>query len=232
MQQIRRSHERGHAHHGWLDSRFSFSFAEYHDPEHMGFRSLRVINEDHVSPDSGFPTHPHREMEIITYVISGALTHRDSMGNEEALRAGMVQRMSAGTGITHSEYNASPDEPLHLLQIWILPGESGLAPSYEDKEFPLDQRRNELRLLGSRDARDGSVKIHQDVDLYGGLFEDGKSHSFELGANRHAWIQVVRGGLKVNGHALEAGDAVAVRDEPRLDLKSTGETEFLLFDLG
>ena len=190
MHRIRRSSERGHADHGWLDSRFSFSFAEYHDPAHMGFRSLRVLNEDHIAPDSGFPTHPHREMEIITYVISGALTHRDSMGNEEALRAGMVQRMSAGTGITHSEYNASKEEPLHLIQIWILPGEPGLEPTYEDKPFPLEGRRNQLRLIGSRDARGDSVKIHQDVELYGGLFDDNGSHSFELGANRHAWIQL------------------------------------------
>jgi len=232
MHRIRRSHERGHNHHGWLDTRFSFSFADYQDPEHMGFRSLRVLNEDHIAPRSGFPTHPHREMEIITYVLSGALTHRDSMGNEQALRPGEVQRMTAGRGITHSEYNASEDEPVHLLQIWILPDEAGLEPSYEEKTFPLDERRNLLRLLGSRDAREGSVRIHQDVDLYGGLLDEGRSLEFDLAADRHVWVQLIRGGIEVNGHALEEGDAIALSEETRLALTARGESEFLLFDLG
>ena len=231
MHRIRRSHERGHNDHGWLDTRFSFSFADYQDPEQMGFRSLRVLNEDHIAPRSGFPTHPHREMEIITYVLEGALTHRDSMGNERALRPGEVQRMTAGRGITHSEFNASEDEPIHLLQIWILPDEPNLEPSYEEKSFPLDERRNSLRLLGSRDARDGSVLIHQDVDLYGGLLDDGQTLRFEPAEGRHVWIQLIRGGLEVNGHALTAGDAIAISEESRLALTATGEAEFLLFDL-
>src|SRR5581483_6022908 len=195
---IRKSGDRGHAEHGWLDSRHTFSFADYYDQDQMGFRTLRVINEDRVRPGEGFGTHPHRDMEIVSYVLEGALEHKDSLGTSSVIRPGEVQRMTAGSGVLHSEYNPSQKEPVHFLQIWILPEKKGLRPGYEQKAFPDDQRSNRLRLVASRDGRDGSLTIHQDVDLYSTLLEKGKAVSHALQPGRHAWIQVTRGGLTLN----------------------------------
>ena len=233
MIKIRRSKDRGRSPTGptWLDTRFSFSFADYYDPQQMGFRALRVINEDRIAPSSGFGTHPHRDMEIVTYVLSGGLAHRDSMDHIEVIHPGEVQRMTAGTGVTHSEYNHSPDEEVHLLQIWVLPERDGLTPGYEQRAFPLGERRNRLTLLGSRDGREGSVTIHQDVDLHGGLLDPGAETSFHLREGRHAWLQLIRGSIEVNGDELRAGDALAASEEPRLDIHATNDAEFLLFDL-
>jgi len=231
MIQIRGSEERGHAEHGWLDSRHTFSFADYYDPSHMGFRALRVINEDRVAPARGFGTHPHRDMEIVTYVISGTLQHRDSMGNGSLIKPGEVQRMSAGTGITHSEMNPSPNEPVHLLQIWLLPERQGLTPSYEQKEFAETQRRDTLKLVASHDGRNGSVTIHQDVDLYGSLLSPGVTVELPLRPGRNAWVQVVRGALDVNGTTLAAGDGAAVATEQSVRLSAARDSELLLFDL-
>jgi redox-sensitive bicupin YhaK (pirin superfamily) len=222
--QIRRANERGHAYHGWLDSFHTFSFAGYHDPEHMGFRSLRVINEDRVDPGNGFPTHGHRDMEIVSYVLEGAIEHEDSLGQRSVLRPGEIQRMSAGTGIMHSEYNASQQDPLHFLQIWIIPEKRGLAPSYEQKAIPLAP--DALTLLVSPDGAAGSLTIHQDARIYGARLSGGKvEHAL---AQRHAWIQVARGTIDLNGHALEAGDGAAVSAEP---ITIAGDGEILLFDL-
>jgi len=223
--------ERGHADHGWLDTWHTFSFAEYRDPEHMGFRSLRVISEDRVAPGRGFGMHPHADMEILTVVLSGALEHRDSMGNASTIRPGDVQRMSAGTGIRHSEQNASDDEPVHLLQIWIEPERRGLVPSYAEAGFPAEERRGRLRLVASRDGRDGSVSMHQDVDLYASLLEAGESVTHRLRPGRGAWIQIAAGTVNLNGVTLEAGDGAAVEDEESLTLEATSSSEFLLFDL-
>jgi redox-sensitive bicupin YhaK (pirin superfamily) len=230
---LRPAEERGHFNHGWLNTYHSFSFADYHDPKHMGFRSLRVINEDYVAPGNGFGTHPHRDMEIITYVLEGALGHKDSMGNGSAIRPGEVQKMSAGTGVLHSEYNHSPAQEVHLLQIWILPEKRGIAPSYEQKTFGRDEKLNRLRLVASPDASDGSVLIHQDAKLYSSILESGKSISHELATGRHAWLQVIEGGLTVNGKSLKTGDGAAISDESKVEITSTGDTEaeFLLFDL-
>jgi len=229
----RRARERGHADHGWLDSRHTFSFADYHDPRHMGFRSLRVINEDRVQPGQGFGTHPHRDMEIISYVLSGALAHKDSLGNGSTIRPGEVQRMSAGRGILHSEENASRSEPVHFLQIWIVPDRAGLQPSYEQKGFPEETRRGLLRLVASPDGRDGSVTLHQDARLHAALLAPGERVRHEIVAGRHAWIQVARGAVEVAGLALSAGDGAAVSDERALEIAGAGpETaEILLFDL-
>ncbi|HEX4922587.1 MAG TPA: pirin family protein [Bdellovibrionales bacterium] len=228
---LRPSNERGHANHGWLDTYHTFSFASYFDPQHMGFGALRVINEDKVDPGEGFGTHPHRDMEIITYVLDGALQHRDSMGNGSIIRPGDVQRMTAGTGVAHSEFNASAEKPVHLLQIWILPERGGLEPGYEEKKFAREDKLNALRLIASRDGQDGSVLIHQDVKLYASILETGKSVEYDLRKGRKAWIQVARGRLTFNGHTLEAGDGAAVTEAERLQLEAGGETEFLLFDL-
>src|SRR3954451_19859229 len=222
---LRPAEERGHFNHGWLNTYHSFSFADYHDPKHMGFRSLRVINEDYVAPGNGFGTHPHRDMEIITYVLEGALGHKDSMGNGSAIRPGEVQRMSAGTGVLHSEYNHSPAQEVHLLQIWLLPEKRGIAPSYEQKTFGRKEKLNRLRLVASPDASDGSVLIHQDAKLYGSILESGKSISHELATGRHAWLQVIEGALTVNGRSLKAGDGAAISDESKLEITSTGDTE-------
>ena len=227
----RASDERGHANHGWLDTYHTFSFADYHDPAQMGFRSLRVINEDRVRPGHGFGTHPHLDMEIVTYVLEGALAHQDSMGNGSTIRPHEVQRMSAGTGITHSERNASKTEAVHLLQIWILPERRGLAPGYEERTFPPEEKRGRLRLVASRDARDGSVTIHQDVDLFASNLEPGERVEHALRPGRHAWIQVARGALAVNGVALAAGDGAAASDEARLSISATEPSELLVFDL-
>ncbi|MGE0443632.1 MAG: pirin family protein [Vicinamibacterales bacterium] len=223
--------ERGRADFGWLDSRHTFSFGEYYDPRFMGFRALRVINEDRVKPGYGFPTHPHRDMEIISYVLDGALAHRDSMGTGSVIRPGDVQRMSAGTGVLHSEMNPSDSEPVHFLQIWLLPDERGIQPSYEEKRFPVEEKQGRLRLVAARDARDGAVAIHQDVDLYAGVFAAGDGARVDLRPGRHAWLQVARGAVTLNGHAFNQGDGAAVSDEGALDLQATEDAEVLVFDL-
>ena len=229
---VRPAEERGIANFGWLDSRHSFSFGHYYDPKHMGFGPLRVINEDRVRPGAGFDTHGHRDMEIISYVLEGALAHQDSIGTGSVIRPGDVQRMSAGSGIRHSEYNDSRDEPVHFLQIWLLPDEEGLTPSYEQKSFADDEKRGRLRLVASRDGRDGSVRIHQDADLYASLLDKDEAVSHALAAGRRGWIQVVRGGVEVNGQSLRAGDGAAASDLPTLEVKATVDgSEFLLFDL-
>jgi redox-sensitive bicupin YhaK (pirin superfamily) len=232
MIRIRPADERGHANHGWLDTHHTFSFADYYDPEQMGFRALRVINEDRVAPESGFGAHPHRDMEIVTYVLEGELGHKDSMGTGSVIRPGEVQRMSAGTGVTHSEWNHSKQKPVHLLQIWIVPERNGIKPSYEQKSFG-DEARNQLRLVASPDARDGSVTIHQDAELYVARLDGGKAASHELRPGRHAWVQVVRGAVDLNGKPLEAGDGAAVSEEKRLALAAKGPegAEVLVFDL-
>jgi redox-sensitive bicupin YhaK (pirin superfamily) len=231
MMKIRAAAERGHADHGWLDSHHTFSFADYHDPDHMGFRALRVINEDRVAPAKGFGTHPHRDMEIVSYVLDGALEHRDSMGTGSVIRPGDVQRMSAGTGVLHSEFNASKTEPVHFMQIWLLPGQRGIKPSYEQKTFPPDQRRNRLRVVASPDGRDGSVTIHTDAVVYAGLFAAGDSVDLALASGRHAWVQVARGKVRVNGRELETGDGAAISDEAAIHLEGVDDAEVLAFDL-
>lgn len=231
MIKIRRSNERGHANHGWLDTHFSFSFADYYDPRFMGFRDLRVINEDFIEADQGFPKHGHRDMEIITYVIDGELSHRDSMGNGETVRPNEVQRMTAGTGVLHSEFS-SPTDRTHLLQIWILPEKNRLEPSYEQKFFPPEEKQGKLKLVASRGGTDGSVHINQDVKLYASVLGEGQSASYEIADGRHAWIQLISGALDVNGYTVNAGDGAAISEESHLKLTAhTDKTEFLLFDL-
>ena len=228
---IRRSKERGHANHGWLDTNFTFSFADYYDPEFMGFRDLRVINEDRIEPAQGFPKHGHRDMEIITYMISGELSHRDSMGNGETIHPNEVQRMTAGTGVLHSEYS-SPTDRTHLLQIWILPEKRNLQPGYEQKIFPREDKQGTLKLIASRGGDDGSVHINQDVRLFASVLKGGEQVKYDIDEGRHAWIQLISGSLEVSGQRLEAGDGAAVSDETSLMLKSLKDnTEFLLFDL-
>lgn len=231
---VRRSEERGAANFNWLNSQHTFSFGQYFDPGYMGFGPLRVINEDRVIPGEGFATHSHRNMEIITYVISGALEHRDSIGNGSIIKPGDVQRMSAGTGISHSEYNESSTDPVHFLQIWIMPATEGIVPSYEQNHFSDVQKRNQLRLIGSQDGRDGSVKIHQDVNLYTSLLARNHrlSHIPEH-ADRQIWIQIIKGEIQANGERLQAGDGVAIADQTELELigLSDAESEFMLFDL-
>jgi quercetin 2,3-dioxygenase len=228
----RRAEERGTANFGWLDSRHTFSFGDYYDPKHMGFGSLRVINEDRVSPGQGFGTHGHRDMEIISYVLEGALEHKDSIGTGSVIRPGDVQVMSAGTGIRHSEFNHSKTEPVHFLQIWIMPDREGLAPRYEQKAFPDADKRRRLRLVGSSDGRDGSVVIHQDAALFAALLNVGEQVTHALQAGRKVWLQVARGAVVMNGHALNAGDGVAMESEPGLTVTaSTDGAEILVFDL-
>jgi redox-sensitive bicupin YhaK (pirin superfamily) len=231
MIEIRPAAERGHFDHGWLDTWHTFSFADYHDPRYVQFRSLRVINDDRVAGGGGFPTHPHRDMEIVTYVLEGALEHKDSMGTGSVIRPGDVQRMSAGTGVTHSEFNASPTEAVHLLQIWMLPERKGITPSYEQKNFPATERRGKLRLVASPDGRAGSVKIHLDNKLYAGLFDEGESAKYELKPDRYAWLQVARGSVELNGVKLQAGDGAAAAEEPVIELAGGKDSEVLLFDL-
>lgn len=228
---VRKSAERGRGQHGWLDTRHTFSFADYHDPEHMGFRALRVINEDRVVPGAGFPTHAHHDMEIVTYVLSGAIEHKDSLGSGAVLRPGEVQRMTAGTGVAHSEFNPSRSEPLHFLQIWILPERRRLEPEYEQKAFPQDGAAGRLQLLASREGRDGAVRIHQDVDLHRATLEEGGRVEHRLRPGRHAWVQVASGALSVNGVELAQGDGAAISDEESLSLVGRGRSELLLFDL-
>ncbi len=232
MMKVRKSEDRGHANHGWLNSRHTFSFANYYDPAHMGFRALRVINEDRVAGGGGFPPHPHRDMEIISYVLDGALEHSDSMGNGSTIRPGEVQRMSAGTGVVHSEYNHSKDDSVHFLQIWIQPDRRGIEPSYEQKHFSVEDRKNVLRLVASPDAREGSVRIHQDASLYVSLLESGQTVSHTLAPGRHAWIHVARGAVRVGDSLLTAGDAASTSDADRIDVTATEDAEVLLFDLG
>jgi redox-sensitive bicupin YhaK (pirin superfamily) len=233
MIHIRKSAERGHAQHGWLDSYHTFSFADYHDPEHMGFSDLRVINEDRVEGGHGFPPHPHRDMEIVTYMLAGALAHRDSMGNSSIIRTGEVQRMSAGTGVVHSEYNASDWEPAHLLQIWILPARQGIEPGYEQKLFSDEEKRGKLRLLVSPDGRDGSLKIFQDVYLYSTVLDPGAAVRHNFAAGRHGYIQVARGTAQVGNESLATGDGAAVTDTDAVLLRAGPDepAEILLFDL-
>ena len=228
---IRPAAERGHAEHGWLDTRHTFSFASYHDPKHMGFRSLRVINEDRVKPGEGFGTHAHRDMEILTWVLEGALGHKDSMGNGSVIRPGDLQRMSAGTGVTHSEFNPSREAPVHFLQIWLLPRERGLPPGYEQKHFTQEARRGRLRLIAAGDGRDGAVNIHQDADLWTALLQPGESVRHVLAPGRNAWIHVARGAVSLNGSTLGAGDGAAVSDEATLEITGAARAEVLLFDL-
>jgi len=228
---IRKANDRGHANHGWLDSYHTFSFADYYDPTFMGFRDLRVINEDRVAPKQGFGKHPHRDMEIITYVLDGALEHRDSMGNSAVMRPGEVQRMTAGTGVTHSEYNHSDREPVHLLQIWILPDTKNLEPGYEQKAYSDAEKRGKLRLIASQDGRDGSVTVHQDLNLYATILGNGEQVSLALKGDRHIWVQVARGSIVLNGQRLEQGDAAAVSQEDVLDLTGKEDAEVLMFDL-
>ncbi|HEY0984330.1 pirin family protein [Schlesneria sp.] len=231
MLQIRKSNDRGHANHGWLNTYHTFSFASYRDPRHMGFRSLRVMNEDWVAPGQGFGTHPHQDMEIVTYVLEGALEHKDSMGNGEVLRPGEFQRMTAGTGITHSEFNPSPTEPVHLYQIWLFPSEKGLEPSYEQRRFPESDRHNELQLVASPSGEHGSLLIHQDARIYLGNLDKGSQIHQQFASNRHAWLQVLRGSVTVNGQRLETSDGVAVSDEAELAIQAAENAEIMLFDL-
>jgi hypothetical protein len=231
MIDIRKSNERGHANHGWLDTHFTFSFADYFDPEHVQFRTLRVMNDDRVAGGGGFPTHPHRDMEIVTYVLEGALEHRDSMGNGSVIKPGDVQYMSAGTGVKHSEFNASETEPVHLYQIWMLPDKNGYKPAYDQKNFSEAERRGKLRLLASPDGRDGSVKIRQDNELYATVLAEGEAVKHELNPKRHAYVQVARGSVKLNGTKLEEGDGAAFSDEKSIELTGVDKAEVLLFDL-
>ncbi len=236
MISIRRAEDRGHFDHGWLDTRHTFSFAGYQDPDHMGFRALRVVNEDRVAPGAGFETHGHRDMEILSYVLSGVLAHRDSSGGGGELRPGEVQRMSAGTGIVHSEFNGSTAAPVHFLQIWLLPDRPGHRPSYEQKAFPAAERRGRLRLVAApegADGADGATVLHQDARVYAALLGDGVTAALPLAPGRHAWVQVARGAVEVNGTRLEAGDGAALSDEARVALTGRGaeEAELLVFDL-
>jgi redox-sensitive bicupin YhaK (pirin superfamily) len=223
--------ERGSTRIAWLDSRHTFSFGDYHDPGHMGFRALRVINDDRVVPAAGFPTHPHRDMEIISYVLEGELEHRDSLGTGSIIRPGEVQRMTAGTGVLHSEFNPSRDRSVRFLQIWIVPARRGLAPSYEQRTFLPGERQGRLRLVASPDGRDGSVTVHQDVTLHTAALAPGERVTQALAPGRHAWIQIARGAVTLNGKALGEGDGAAVSDEAALEIEATAPAEVLVFDL-
>jgi quercetin 2,3-dioxygenase len=231
MMKLRPADERGHARHGWLDSHHTFSFADYYAPAHMGFRALRVINEDRVAPAQGFGRHPHRDMEILSYVLDGALEHSDSMGTGSIIRPGDVQRMSAGTGVAHSEFNASKTEPVHFLQIWLEPSQRGIAPSYEQKTFTRDEKKGRLRVVASSDAREGSVALHTDAVLYAGVFDAGDSAKLTLTKGRHAWVQVARGSVRVNRTTMTAGDGAALTDEEAIHVEGVDGGEVLVFDL-
>lgn len=231
MIELHRSQQRGWADHGWLKSFHSFSFADWYDPKHMGFGNLRVINEDRIAPGTGFGTHGHRDMEIVSYVLSGELAHKDSIGNGEVIRPGDVQRMTAGTGVRHSEFNHAEGKETHFLQIWILPQEGGLAPGYEQKHFPEADKRGRLRLVGSPEGRDGSITLHADASLYAGLFNGGERAEFALPAGRLGYVHVVRGSVSANGQALAAGDGLKLRDEAKLVIEQGQDAEVLVFDL-
>lgn len=228
---LRPSNERGHANHGWLDSYHTFSFANYYDPEHMGFRALRVINEDRVAPGRGFGTHPHRDMEIISYVLSGSVAHKDSMGNAATIQTGEVQRITAGTGIAHSEFNPSDADPVHFLQIWILPDTPGLTPSYDEKVFSTADKQGHWRQVASHNPVEGAVHINQDVDIYATVLTTGDRQPFTFRPGRYGWVQVASGKISLNGHSLEAGDGAAISDETLLDIQAHSDAEVLLFDL-
>ncbi len=228
---IRKSEARGQANHGWLDTNHTFSFANYYDPQHLGFRSLRVINEDKVVGGAGFGTHGHRDMEIITYVLEGSLEHRDSIGNGSIIQPGDVQRMSAGTGIRHSEYNHSETEPVHFLQIWVFPDTENLPPSYEQHNFSIAKTPGKLRLVAAKDGQDGALTVHQDLRLYAGVLATGDQVSHTLQPKRHAWIQVARGAINLNGLSLNTGDGAAVSEETKLEIEVIEDAEVLLFDL-
>jgi redox-sensitive bicupin YhaK (pirin superfamily) len=228
---VRKAEERGHFNFGWLNTYHTFSFGDYYDPRNMGFRSLRVINEDWVKEGRGFPTHPHRDMEIITYILKGALEHRDSMGTGSVIRPGEVQRMSAGTGVTHSERNPSEDEPVHLLQIWIMPDKRNYQPGYEQKAYTDEEKRGRLRLIASPDGNLDSVTIHQDARLYSSLLEPGEKVVHELAPGRHAWVQVARGAIEINGQAMEQSDGASISNEESLEIVAREASEILLFDL-
>jgi redox-sensitive bicupin YhaK (pirin superfamily) len=229
---VRKSKERGASNFGWLDSKHTFSFGHYYDPKNMGFGALRVINEDVVTGGNGFGTHPHDNMEIISYVLEGGLAHKDSIGTGSVIRPGDVQRMSAGTGIAHSEFNASKNDPVHFLQIWVLPDERGLKPSYEQKSFPVEERKGRLRLVGARDGRDGAVTIHQDLDLFVANLDKGDAVSHRLAPRRKAWVQVTRGEVSVNGTIVGQGDGAALTDEAEVAIAANDNAEVLVFDLG
>ncbi len=231
MIHIRKNQERGHANHGWLNTYFTFSFADYYDREHVQFRTLRVLNDDRIAAGAGFPEHPHRDMEIITYVLEGGLAHRDSMGNGSVIRPGDVQYMSAGTGVTHSEFNASKSEPAHLLQIWMLPEKKGLKPVYGQKNFAESEKRGKLRLVASPDGRDGSITVRQDNELYATVLGKGESVRHELKPERHAYVQVARGSVKLNGTQLQEGDGAAISAEKAVELTGVKDAEVLMFDL-
>jgi redox-sensitive bicupin YhaK (pirin superfamily) len=231
MLTIRQSKQRGHFNHGWLNTYHTFSFDQYYDPRYMGFRSLRVINEDFVAGGRGFPKHGHRDMEIITYILEGALKHEDSMGNGSVIRPGDVQRMTAGTGVRHSEQNDSPEQPVHLLQIWIIPSEDNLEPGYEQKAFSVDERRNQMRLIASTDGRDGSVSVHQDVSLFASILDKGTSVKHALSELRYGWLQVARGAVEINGERAEQGDGVVIVAETELSIQAVAASEILMFDL-
>ncbi len=231
MLRVRPANERGYADHGWLKANHSFSFAGYHDPEHMGFRSLRVINDDTIDPGQGFGTHGHKDMEIITYVLEGALEHKDSLGSGSVLRAGDVQRMSAGRGVAHSEFNPSAEEPLRLLQIWILPEAKGLEPGYEEMTFTAEEKQGRLRLIAGPDAEAGAMRIHQDVRVYASLLAKGETLTMDVNPGRHLWLQVARGSLTANGQLLAQGDGLAVSEESALELVGVDQAEILVFDL-
>jgi quercetin 2,3-dioxygenase len=228
---VRKSNDRGHADHGWLDSRFTFSFADYYDPQHVQFRTLRVMNDDRIAGGGGFPTHPHRDMEIVTYVLEGALAHKDSMGNGSVIKSGDVQYMSAGTGVAHSEFNASDSETAHLYQIWMFPDRQGYKPVYDQKHFTGADKRGKLRLVVSPDGRDGSVQIRQDNELYATVLAPGESVEHALKPDRHAYVQVARGSVTLNGAQLDAGDGAAISAEKSLQLTGVNDAEVLLFDL-
>ncbi len=231
MLTVRKAGERGHFDFGWLDTKHTFSFGEYYDPAHMGFSILRVINDDRVAPGTGFPTHPHRDMEIVTYVLDGALAHKDSLGNGSTILPGDVQRMSAGTGIRHSEYNASPDKPVHLLQIWLMPGQRGIAPGYEQKMFDAASKKDRLRLVASPDGAEGSVTVHTDARIFASILGKQAKVDYAPPAGRSAWLHVARGAIEVGGTSLKEGDAIATTGEA-LDIRGVAdETDFLLFDL-
>ena len=231
MIQIRKSNDRGHANHGWLDSRFTFSFAEYFDPKHVEFRTLRVMNDDRIAGGGGFPTHPHRDMEIVTYVLDGELAHKDSMGNGSVIKPGDVQYMSAGTGVAHSEFNASDKTPVHMYQIWMFPDKQGYTPTYDQKHFSAAEKRGKLRLVVSPDGREGSVKIRQGNELYAAVLGPGETVKHALQPERHAYVQVARGSATLNGSNLATGDGAAISQEKALELTGVEDAEVLLFDL-
>ena len=231
MIQVRRANERGHADHGWLNTHHTFSFSGYYDPAHTQFRALRVMNEDIVQPGQGFPFHGHRDMEIITYVLEGSLEHQDSMGNGEVLRAGELQRMSAGTGIRHSEFNPSDSEPVHFYQIWLLPAEEGITPGYEQRMFPSEERRGKLQLVASPESSNGAMTINQDAKVYLSTLEAGAEIVHPLGEGRHAWVQVLRGAVELNGARLDTSDGAAVSEERLLSMRAGKDSELLVFDL-